>query len=406
MSSRSPSRPERRRRGWAALAALAVAPLLGPVPAAAAVPLPVAGVLTAGGQTALVVDLGASTGGGKPGAGKPTVDVTVDGNRQRADLVPVMSDGLAVSIVVDAAQDGASSLPAWLSAAARFILEAPPSTRAVVIPDRRPAGTVTDPLQGPSAVVEALTAIRAGGDRDTEAALILARGQFPQAGTGRRLVVIYTSARNAGGIPAADLAADFRAAGTMLVVVGTAEAGSYWAEAAAATGGFFAPAGEPAVVPALDQVETTLRDRYLVVFPSPPKLPARVAVRVDTGDLTLTGETTVAAPGSRGSAVPAAVVGAAVAATGLAVLVAMAMLVIGHFRRPREAGPPGLTSVFVGRAGVPHAARGRAVVAQRLDPPPALEPPLSPPLSPPPGPPALSPPPTVGRPSLDPPPWS
>ena len=389
MSSRSPSRPELRRRGWAALAALALAPLLAPAPAAAAVPLPVAGVLSGGGQTALVVDLSASSG-----TGKRAVEVTLDGQKQRAQIVPVMSDGLAVSIVVDAAQTGASSLPAWLSAAARFILEAPPSTRSVVIPDRRPASAVTDPLSGPSGVVTALTSIRAGGDRDTAAVLTLARQQFPAAATGRRLVVVYTSARDAGGIEADTLAADFRATGTMLVVVGTAEAGAYWAAAAAATGGFFAPIGDPAVAPALDQVETTLGDRYLVLFPTPTKLPARVAVRVDTGDLTMTTETTVAAPGSDRSALPTVLVGSAVAATAVALVVAIAVLLI---RRPRpETGPPGLTEVFIGRAGVPSAARGRAVVPQRidprrpigpprsLDPPPALDPPRPPhPLDPP-----------------------
>jgi len=67
----------------------------------------------------------------------------------------------------------------------------------------------------------------------------------------------------------------FRATGTILVVVGTANADTYWARAAAATGGFFAPAGNPVVVPALDQVETILRGRYLVQFPTPSTLPGR-----------------------------------------------------------------------------------------------------------------------------------
>src|SRR4051812_660682 len=130
MSSRSPTRPER--RALPAAFAVVVALLLADAaPAAAAVPLPVAGVLSGGGETALVVDLSASNGAGKRG-----VEVTLDGQRQRADLVPVMSDGLAVSIVVDASAAGARTLPAWLSAAARFILEAPAATRAVVIPDR------------------------------------------------------------------------------------------------------------------------------------------------------------------------------------------------------------------------------------------------------------------------------
>ncbi|WP_433376435.1 hypothetical protein ACQPZX_07830 [Actinoplanes sp. CA-142083] len=366
MSSPSRRRPEPRRRAGrrprAALAALIAAFLIaGAAPAdAAPVPLPVTGVLSGGGETALVVDLGASNG-----KGKRTVQVTLDGTPQRADIVPVMSDGLAVSIVVDASTAGASTLPAWLSAAARFILEAPGSTQAVVIPDRFPAAPATAPLRGPSQVVGALTGMRAAGERDTEAALTMARGQFPRAETGRRVVVMYTSATDAGGAKAAELAQDFRAAGTILVVVGTAAASEFWSAAAAATGGFFAPAGEPVVVPALDQVESTLRDRYLVCFATPPSLPARVDVRIDTGDLTLTGQAIVPAPGRGGrrEGVTPTILGTMLVAAGLATVVAIIVLLIARARRPRpEAGPPGLTSVFVGRAGVPQTARGRAAV--------------------------------------------
>jgi hypothetical protein len=361
MSSRSPRRPEPRRRAGTLAVLIAAFLIAGAAPAAAApVPLPVTGVLSGGGRTAVVVDLGAGDA-----KGKRAVHVTLDGREQRAELVPVMSDGLAVSIVVDASTAGAAALPAWLSAAARFILEAPGSTQSVVIPDRFPAHPATEPLRGPSQVVGALTGMRAAGKRDTEAALAMARGQFPRAQTGRRVVVMYTSAADAGGAKAADLARDFRAAGTILVVVGTAAASEFWSAAAAATGGFFAPAGRPVVVPALDQVESTLRDRYLVCFATPPSLPARVDVRITTGDLTLTGQADVPAPG-RGAPrhrVTPTIVGTMLVAAGLATVVAIIVLLIARARRPRpEAGPPGLTSVFVGRAGVPQTARGRAAV--------------------------------------------
>ena len=115
MSSRS-----RTSRLLAALVAVLATQLLATGPAAAAVPLPVAAVLTAGGQTALVVDLSGST---RPG--RQTVTVTAGGVVQRAQLIPVMSAGLAVSLVMDTSAGGADTLPAWLSAGARFILEAP-----------------------------------------------------------------------------------------------------------------------------------------------------------------------------------------------------------------------------------------------------------------------------------------
>lgn len=342
-----------------ALVAVVVALLTDAAPAAAAVPLPIAGVLSGGGETALVVDLSASNS-----TSTRRAQVSVGGHQQHADLVPIMSDGLAVSIVVDASTAGAKALPAWLSAAARFILEAPASTEAVVIPDRRPAAVAAEPTRGPLGVVGSLDGIRPAGDRDTEAALTLARGQFPRVETGRRVVVMYTSAADAGGVKAADLAGDFRAGGTILVVVGTAAAGEFWSEAAAATGGFFSPAGEPVVVPALDQVESTLRDRYLVCFATPPSLPATVAVKVDTGDLTLTGNAVVPAPGGHREATgPSTILGTILLAAAAATVLAIVVLLVGRTRRPRpEAGPPGLTSVFVGRAGVPHTARGRAAV--------------------------------------------
>jgi glyoxylase-like metal-dependent hydrolase (beta-lactamase superfamily II) len=284
--------------------------------------------------------------------------------RQRAELIPVMSDGLAVPLVVDASTAGAATLPAWLSAGARFMLEAPSGCRAVVITDREPATAITPQLRGPTEVIRALTAVRPGGERDTAAALTLAARQFPQAGTGRRVVVMYTTAADADGPSAATLAARFRAGGTILVVIGTAGDG-YWSDAAAATGGFFAPAGQPVVVPALDQVESTLSGRYLVSFATPGALPARVSVRVDAGDLTLTGDAVIPPPppaAADGSATSRTLLWPAAVTVVVAAVAALTLLLALRSRRPREpVGPPALTAVFRGRAAVPGpAARGRA----------------------------------------------
>jgi von Willebrand factor type A domain len=376
MSSRSRTRSERRRLPAAALLlALIAVQWFGPAAAAAPVPLPVAAVLVGGAQTSLVVDLSASTP-----SGRRSVSVTRDGAPQRAQLVPVVSDGLAVALVVDTSAAGAATLPAWLSAGARFILEAPATTQAVVIADSAPAAAITGPQRGPTGVVRALTDVRARGERDTAAALTLAMRQFPATAAGRRVVVLYTTGADAGGESAAALAARFRASGTILVVVGTAGGDPYWSAAAAATGGFFAPAGDPVVIPALDQVETTLRGRYLVQFPTPPRLPARVSVRVDTGDLTLTGDPIVArppAPAPRSAWdnlwIPAAAVVVGLAAVGL-----VAVVLLRRRRRSRQSGGDGpaggdLPSLAVarGRAAVPGAvARGRAIVPGTVSPPP------------------------------------
>jgi hypothetical protein len=356
MSSRSPirferSRSDRRRpRAVAVLLALIAVQLYGTAAAAAPVPLPVAAVLPGGAQTSLVVDLSA----GAPGDHK-TVAVTRDDVPQPATLIPVVSDGLAVALVVDTSAGGAATLPAWLSAAARFILEAPATTQAVVIRDAVPAAAITGPQRGPTGVVRALTSVSAGGVRDTAAALTLAAAQFPGTPAGRRVVVLYTTGADAGGESAGALAARFRSSGTILVVVGTADGDPYWATAAAATGGFFAPAGNPVVIPALDQVETTLRGRYLVQFPTPSRLPAHVSVRVDTGDLALTADAVVSAPAEPRPASTNWLIWAA----ALGLVAVAVLIVVGWLRRPR---PPAVEHA-VGRAVVPGTvARGRARV--------------------------------------------
>src|SRR4051812_31575015 len=188
MSSRTRTRSERPAlRAAAALLTLLAVPYWGVRPAAAAtIPLPVAAVASGRGQTSLVVDLSASQQfGGR------TVAVTRDGVRQPAQLVPVVSDGLAVTLVVDTTAAGAAALPAWLSAAGRFILEAPISTQAAVVTDSAPARALSGPQRGPVEIIRSLTSVQAHGQRDTAGALTLASRQFPAAAAGRRVIVLY-----------------------------------------------------------------------------------------------------------------------------------------------------------------------------------------------------------------------
>ncbi len=370
MSSCSPTTSERRRRLGPALSVLiataVTVPWTGAPAAAAPLPLPVAAVLVRGEQTALVVDLGASTR-----SGRRAVTVTRDGVPQWATLEPVMTDATAVALVVDTSVAGAATLPAWRSAGARFALEAPAGAQAVVIAGSAPATVIAGPQRGPADPVRALSSVPARGDRDTAAALALGLRQFPAAAPGRRLVVLYTTGPDAGGEDAGTLAERFRSSGTVLVVVGTPDAGSYWAATAAATGGFFAPARDPDIGPAIDQVSTELASRYLVELPTPPTLPARVSVRVDTADLTLAGDAVIAAPPASPAAarrfptrVALAVGGAA---AGLVVLAAGALLL--RRRRSRVAPVPQEPSAVArGRATVHPPARGRARVEEMRQP--------------------------------------
>jgi hypothetical protein len=268
------------------------------------------------------------------------VEVTAGGAPQQATMTPVISDRLAVTLVVDASEAGRATLPGWLSAAARFILEVPAGTRAAAVADTSPPAVLAPPQRGPAGVVRALSAVQARGDRRTSTALTLALDQFAAPAAGPRVVVLYTAAPDAGAETAEVLAARIRRAATILVVVGTAGS-TYWADVTRATGGFFAPAGTPVVVPALDQVETTLRGRYLVRFPTPGALPARVSVRIDTGGLVLTGDAVIPAEQDAGPASGAGIDPRWwVLAAGLTVLAAAAFFMSRRARPPRPAAEP------------------------------------------------------------------
>ena len=365
MSSPSHRWPDRHAVRVAAFLLVIVVGLgYGPVPAAAAVPLPAIAVLPGPQRTTLVVDLGASS---EPVRSK-TAQITINGVRKQAPLTPVVAKDLAVAFVIDTSDAGAPALPAWLSAAARFILEAPAGTRAAVVADTSPPVLISPPQRGPTATVRALSDVRAGGRRRTSEALTLANAQFPTIPTGHRVVMVYTSAADAGGESAAALSARFNRAGTILIVVSSADGSPYWPDAARSTGGFLAPVGTPVVIPALDQVTTTLRGRYLVQFPTPPALPVRASVRIDTGKLVLTGDVVIPPAGGSGQALRPAtglrVLVALAAVAGCLLVLVIALLLVRRRRRARSAGAPA-SEVVRGRAAIPGpAGQGRAVVPE------------------------------------------
>jgi hypothetical protein len=271
----------------------------------AALPLPDVAVLPAADpRVSLVVNVGGDVQPVQPEA----VSVTVGGARQPTAVEPVMSDELAVGIVIDASEAGADQLPAWLSGAARFVLEAPAAAQAAVVADTTPPLILAKLQQGPVNLVRTLSGVQPRGNRQTSEALSLAVDQLPatptdKSGAGPRVIVMYTSAPDAGGEPAAHLGARLARAHVLLVVVSTAADTRYWSTAARATGGFLAPAGAPTVRPALDQVATMLRARYLVSFPAPSRRPTHASVRVNLQDVAMAADVVVPAaqnpPGSR-----------------------------------------------------------------------------------------------------------
>jgi hypothetical protein len=292
---------------------------------------------TAGGHTRLVVAL-------PPGGGKatPPVSVTVDGTPQPATTVPLLSDRLAMAIVVDASTDGGRVLQPGLSGVVDFVLGAPGAARTALVADTAPPAVVTPLQSGPADLLSGLSALQPRGDRQTLAALDLAVHQLPPGVEDPRLVVLYTAAPDAPGRSAADLGAELSAAGIVLGVVTTAAGGGpvppYWSAATAATGGTAISARGPEAVDGFTRLAAALRSRYLVTVPAPERFPANVAVQVDGADRPVTAEAVVPAPPAP-RAVPAAkgtgsVVGPALVVVVL-VLVVAAMALAARLRAGR-----------------------------------------------------------------------
>jgi Tetratricopeptide repeat len=308
-----PTRARSRRvRCVAALAVLCA--LL--VPSAAwAQPADVIAENTIDGRARLIVD------------GDGPVAVTVDGQRQPTITEPLLSDRLAMALVVDTSTAGGPGLPPGLRGLVDFALAAPPATRATLVTDTTPPAVVAPLRPGPASVLPGLSGLTPLGDRQTATALDLAIAQLPHEPDSPRLVVLYTAANNAGGSPGA-LAARLRAEGVVLAVVTTAEDDAYWAAVAAGTCGVVVRARSTAVVDAFAQVTTELRTRFLVTLPAPARAaPAVVQVGPRSADVEIP-------TASDGGVDPAIVLAAA--AVGA---VALALGGVAIVRRRRRAQP-------------------------------------------------------------------
>jgi von Willebrand factor type A domain len=270
-----------------ALVALALRFLTPFVPAAAgaaADQLDLVAVVRSDEEVSVAVDVVRSAPSGPPPP--QSFSVTVGGAAQPARTRPVMSDKLAVAVVVDASEQGGKALQAGLSGAANFILGAPLTTRAALVADSSQP-TVLVPLgTGATELLGELDRVYPGGGRNTPQAVNLAIGQLPTGPDDSRVVLLYTSAPDAGGEPPSALAERLNRANALLAVITTAPDTRYWTQVTSATGGLLV--SDPGTLTAFDLVDTTLRNRYLVSFPVPARLPAQVTVRVDTGQGTLT----------------------------------------------------------------------------------------------------------------------
>ena len=292
-----PSRP-RSRRALRAVLLAALVVLVGAITGAAS-PQPGISAVAAGpteGHVRLTVDV-PDRAGAVPGP--EAFSVSVRGAPLPVRAEPVLSGRLAMGLVVDASEAGSAVLQSGLSGVADFALALAPTTRSALVIDTTPPRLLAPLTVGPTGIVEALNTVQAGGARQTAVALQQAVQQLPTDPTEPRLLVLYTSAADAGE-PAADLVARLNAAGVVLAVVGvlTAEQAAldYWARASAGTGGVVVNAAPTEIMPAFETLAAALRNRFLLSIPEPSALPAQLAVRAETSSGPLATSVLVPAP--------------------------------------------------------------------------------------------------------------
>lgn len=279
-STPTPSGSRRLRRRAVLLLVLAVQ-LLAVTGAAAARPEIVVVARAADDRVRLVVDV---RGVDDQPLDPRSFSTTLDGVPGSTTAEPVLSDRLALVVVVDASEAGGPVLQAGISGLTSFVLAAPASTSCALVADATPPDPLAPLQPGPAGVLGALAALRPHGGRDTSGAVDLALAQLPAGVAQPRVVVLHTAAPDAGGESAADLAERLTAAGVLLAVVTTTadgRAAPYWSGVADGTGGIAVGARASEVVPAFDRLAAALRTRYLLTTPLPDRLPATVTVRVD-----------------------------------------------------------------------------------------------------------------------------
>jgi hypothetical protein len=342
----SSSRPRGDRRPAALAAALTACLSLGLGGVAAGADLTVVTVLTSadGAQARMLVDLRPAP---DPPVPADSITVTADGARLPVTATPLLSDRLALALVVDTSATGATALPPGLSGAANLLLQLPAAARVSAIGDTNPPTVLAPPAPGPAAIVRALTGVRPAGTRQTEAALSLAVRQLPATVTGPRVLVLYTGAATAGGEPAADLAAQLVRAGVVLAVVSTATDPAYWSQATAGTGGALVVTRPAGAIGAFDTIANLLRTRYQLTFAMPQPAPTSVTIAVDAGGATQTAQaelpsvTAAAAPptDSRSHRLRWTLIAAIAVLVGANAAWLLARARTGRSARPATAGP-------------------------------------------------------------------
>jgi hypothetical protein len=279
--------------------------------------------------------------------------------------VPVVSDRLAVGLVVDGSADGASAMHQGLSGAANFLLQMPVAARVAAVADTSPPTILARLRPGAKDTLRALDRLRPAGARSTSEALSLALRQLPDAVQEPRIVLLLTGAADAGGEDPVALAERLRQAHALLAVVSTGADTSYWARVAADTGGVLVAPQSADLLTAFETLAGTLRTRYLLTFPAPAQLPGWVSVRVRTAAGTLSADAYV--DGGSAPAAPASGGGSLLRILAIGLAVAVVPILAALLLRARS-GPRSDGEARVAKRAPPPARRVRVEPAAEAPP--------------------------------------
>jgi len=195
---------------------------------------------------------------------------------------PVLSGRTALGLVLDASAAGAAALrDGGRSGAAGFLLQLPPGARTTVVADRRPAVVASKATVGVSQGLAAASGLRSSGDRATTEALTLTLRELPPWPASQPVIVLYTSAPNAGGESPTALGERLQRAHAILTVVSTDPDARFWSSATSLTGGFAVSTRPEQAIRAFDRVADDLRARYVVTFPRPSSAATQAWVQIN-----------------------------------------------------------------------------------------------------------------------------
>jgi von Willebrand factor type A domain len=219
------------------------------------------------------------------GLAPEALSVTVNGTPVTTTVTPMASRSLSVALVIDTGSDMTpKALEAAQSGATEFLLRLPEGVRTMVVASGGDPRVVAPLSPEPADALSAVSALRSGGTRSTNAGTLLAAEKLAIAPPGPRAIIVYTHGSDERGPSVEQLTQAVARAEAVINVVQTRGDDS-WSQVVDRTGGAVLRTNTAQVVQSSGRLATALGEQYLVAFQAPVELPAVAEVAVKTGDV-------------------------------------------------------------------------------------------------------------------------